>query len=414
VTHVTTLLTLPRRTLAGLATLSAAAFVAVTTETLPTGLLPQMSSGFHVSQARAGLLIGVYALVVALGSVPLAALTNRLPRKALILSALAAYGASSILVTVTSSFAVALGSRVVGGVAHAIFFTVATAYAARLVPQHLVGRAVAILQTGATMALVAGVPLGTAVGVAVGWRMAFVLLAAIGLLLMVAAAKLLPSVRSTDPVSWRVAVTGLRAPGLRPVALVAMIGFAAYYSAYTYIAPLLRRGGVTTGHVPTVLLLFGVGGLVGVWFSGVAADRFPRGALVGAFAALPATMLLLWASAGWAPGTVVAAVIWAMAFVSLPTLIMTSALRAGRAHPDMASALVNATCNVGIAVGALVGGVAFTTAGLGGVPLLSATIFCAALAMAVTAGHAFTLPPKPADEALPLLQSVEPVGSRAR
>jgi predicted MFS family arabinose efflux permease len=394
VTQVTTLLALPRRTLAGLATLSAAAFVAVTTETLPTGLLPQISSGFHVSHARAGLLIGVYAAVVAVGSVPLAVLTNRLPRKALILFTLGAYGASSILVTVTGSFAVALGSRVVGGVAHAIFFAVASAYTARLVPPHLVGRAVAILQTGGTMALVAGVPLGTAIGVALGWRAAFLVLALVGLLLMLAAARLLPSVASSDPVSWRQAMSGLRAPGLRPIALVAMIGFAAYYTAYTYIAPLLRRGGVSTSHLPTVLVLFGLGGLIGVWFSGIAADRFPRGLLLGAFVALPATMLLLWGSSGFVAGTVIASVVWAMCFVSVPTLIMTSALRAGRGHPDMAAALINASCNIGISVGALAGGLALTTTGLVGVPLLAATVFCGALAMAVTAGRAFDLPPK--------------------
>ena len=389
---MTTLRSLPRRTLAGLVTLAAAAFVAVTTETLPTGLLPQIGAGFHVSQAQAGTLIGVYALVVAVGSVPLAVVTNRLPRKALILFTLAAYGASALLTVATSSFAVALGSRVVGGVAHALFFAVASAYATRLVPPHLVGRAVAVLQTGGSLALVLGTPLGTAIGLAAGWRTAFAVLAVAGLALMGAAWRLLPAVPSSAPVSWAVALRGLRAPGLFAISLVAMVGFAGHYSAYTYIAPLLRRGGIGQDHVSTVLLLFGLGGMVGVWISGVAADRFPYGAMVASFVALPVTMLLMWGSRGFAAGTIVAAFVWAMAFVSIPTLIMTSALRAGHGHPDMAAALINSVCNIGIASGSVAGGVALTGAGLTGVPPLSAVVFLGALAATVAARQAFSLP----------------------
>jgi predicted MFS family arabinose efflux permease len=395
VTHVTTLRGLPRRTLAGLVTLAAAAFVAVTTETLPTGLLPQIGAGFHVSQAEAGTLIGVYALVVALGSVPLAIVTNRLPRKALILFTLSAYGLSAILTVATSSFAVAVGSRVIGGVAHALFFAVASAYVARLVPPHLIGRAVAVLQTGGSLALVAGVPLGTAIGLAAGWRSAFLVLAAAGLLLMVAAWRLLPPVASSAPVSWGNALNGLRAPGLGAIAVVSMIAFAGHYSAYTYIAHLLHRGGIGPNHVSGVLLLFGLGGMVGVWISGLSADRFPRAALTTSFAALPATMLLLWASKGFAAGTVLAVIVWAMAFVAIPTVIMTSALRAGHRHPDMASALINSSCNIGISTGALSGGVVLSSAGLSGLPLLSAGLFLAALAVAVLAGRVFSLPTKP-------------------
>jgi predicted MFS family arabinose efflux permease len=394
VTQVTTLRSLPRRTLAGLATLAAAAFVAVTTETMPTGLLPQIGAGFHVSTSRAGTLIGAYALVVAIGSVPLAVVTNRLPRKALILFTLGAYAASAVLTVATSSFAVALGARVVGGVAHALFFAVASAYLTRLVPPHLVGRATAVLQTGGSLALVLGTPVGTAIGIATGWRTAFLVLAAVGLVLLACAARLLPAVPATKPVTWAEALRGLRAPGLLGISVVSAIAFAGHYSAFTYVSPLLRRGGVGSDHVSTVLLLFGIGGLAGVWFSGIAADRFPRGAMIGAFVTLPATMLLFWASKDVAAGTVLAAFLWAMAFVSIPTLIMTAALRAGHGHPDMAAALMNSVCNIGIAGGSVIGGVALDTGGLRAVPPVSAGLFLAALVVTVLVGRAFSLPSK--------------------
>jgi predicted MFS family arabinose efflux permease len=395
VTQVTTLRSLPRRTLAGLVTLSAAAFVAVTTETMPTGLLPQIGAGFHVSQSQAGTLVGAYALVVAIGSVPLAVVTNRLPRKALILFTLGLYAASAILTVATSSFAVALGARVVGGVAHALFFAVASAYITRLVAPHLVGRATAVLQMGGCLALVLGVPLGTAIGIATGWRSAFLVLAVASLALLLAATRLLPAVASAEPLSWAVAMRALRAPGMLGISLVSAIAFAGHFSAYTYIAPLLRRAGIGSHHVSTVLLLFGLGGLAGVWISGATADRFPRGALIGSFVVLPVTMLAFWGSAGFAAGTILTTILWAMAFVAIPTLIMTAALRAGHEHPDMAAALVNSMSNVGIATGSVVGGIALDTGGLRAVPPVSAALFLAVLVTTLVVGRAFSLPAKP-------------------
>lgn len=399
-THVTTLRALPLRTLAGLATLSAAAFVAVTTETMPTGLLPQISTGFHVDQARAGSLVAVYALVVAVGAIPLAIATNRLPRKALILFSLGAYAVSSLLIVATTSFRVAVLARVIGGVGHALFFAVGSAYATRLVAPQMVGRAIAAMQTGGSLALIAGVPLGTAIGLAAGWRSAFLALAVAGLALMAAAVRLLPPVRSSEPVSWGEALGGLRAPGLGIIAAVCVAGFAAHYTAFTYISPLLRRGGVGQSHLALVLLLFGLGGLGGAWASGLTADRFPHRSLIVSFAALPAAMLLMWASRGVALGTVVAAMTWSLAFVAAPTLVTTAALRAGRRHPDMAAAMVNSSANIGISAGAIIGGFGLTNLGLNGVPLLSAAIFVSALGLVLVASKAFSLA-EPADRQRP-------------
>jgi predicted MFS family arabinose efflux permease len=385
---------LPRRTVAGLLTLCAAAFIAVTTETMPTGLLPQIGRGLHVSTARAGLLIAVYALVVALGSVPLAVVTNRLPRKGLILSSLAGYALSSMLVISTSSFVIALAARVVGGLAHAIFFTVASAYVPRLVPHHLVGRSTSLMQAGGSLALVAGVPIGTALGLATGWRSAFLALAAAGLTLMMLAARLLPPVPSSQAVSWGVSLRGLRAPGVGLMAILSIVGFAGHYSAFTYISPLLRRGGIGQEHLSAVLLGFGIGGLAGVLISGGNADRRPRNALITSYAVLPLTMVVLQVSVGFPFGAVSAAVIWAMAFVATPTLIMTTALRAGSEHPDMAAALINATSNVGIALGAATGGLTLSVAGLSAVPVVAALFLLAALVIASRGARIVAVAPR--------------------
>jgi predicted MFS family arabinose efflux permease len=272
-----------------------------------------------------------------------------------------------------------------------VFFAVASAYAARLVPPVLMGRATAVLQMGGSLALVAGVPVGTALGLATGWRAAFLVLALTGLLLMAAAARLLPPVASSPPVSWGASLRGLRAPGLRLIGLVTVLAFAGHYAAYTYIAHLLRRGGVAQSSISGVLLLFGVGGLLGVWLSGLVADRNPRLGLLISFVALPVTQLVLWTSSGAEPVTIAATIVWSAAFVAAPTLFMVSALRAGHRHPDMAGALINATSNVGIATGSVTGGAMLAAAGLRGISPLSAGFFLATLVTIVVAGKAFAL-----------------------
>jgi predicted MFS family arabinose efflux permease len=258
----------------GLGVLMIATFVAITTEILPVGLLPQMSDAFHVSESTVGLVVTLYAVVVAILALPLTALTARLPRKLLLLSSIGGYGLSSAIVAIAPNFAILCVGRAIGGVAHALFFSVVAAYASRLVPRELVGRAIAIAFAGTSLGYVLGVPLATSIGAAIGWRAGFIALAAAALILVLITGTLLPPVGndhgdSSTRIRWR-------GSGIIPVSVANLLVFVGEYTAYTYIAPILVRAGLPTSAVGACLLLFGGAGIVGLWSASRFVDRRPR------------------------------------------------------------------------------------------------------------------------------------------
>src|SRR3984957_10979709 len=178
---------------ADLIILSLSAFAAVTTEMSPVGLLPAIGHAFGVAESTAGLLVSLYAVLVAALAVPLTLATRRVPGKRLLLIALGSYTVSNVISALAPSFALLAAGRAVGGVTHALFFSVFIGYVTRLVPPAQTGRALAIASGGASAGFVLGVPLTTALGNAAGWRAAFVALAA-----LTAVAGVLVAVRLPD------------------------------------------------------------------------------------------------------------------------------------------------------------------------------------------------------------------------
>ncbi|TFD83492.1 MFS transporter, partial [Cryobacterium fucosi] len=178
----------------GLIALAAAVFLSVTSEMLPTGLLPDMSRALGVSEAQVGLLVSWFAFTVVLTSTSLAHLTRRLPRHGLIVLVLVVLAVSNVLTAIAPNYAFMVGGRILGGMAHGLFWAVVGAYAAHLVPREQIGRAVAITVAGGTLAFVFGVPLATAAGHLLGWRLSFVALAGLMLVGAVVVWRFLPRV----------------------------------------------------------------------------------------------------------------------------------------------------------------------------------------------------------------------------
>ncbi|OUD97789.1 Sugar efflux transporter [Clavibacter michiganensis subsp. michiganensis] len=190
----------------GILTLAACVFLSVTSEMLPTGLLSEMSGDLGVEESRVGLLVSVFAVAVVVSSAPLAALTRRVPRHALLLAVLAVFATSNLLTALAPTFELVTATRVLGGLAHGLFWAVVGAYSAHLVPPALIGRAVALTVGGGSLAFVLGVPVGTAAGQAFGWRAAFAGIGVLTLLGIVLVWRFLPAVgrpsarrRSTRP-----------------------------------------------------------------------------------------------------------------------------------------------------------------------------------------------------------------------
>ncbi|WP_349816685.1 MFS transporter [Mycobacterium antarcticum] len=187
-----------RAHLPGLSCLALASCLAVTTEMLPIGLLPAIGQSFHVADSVTGLLVGVYAVMVAALAVPLTLATARFGRKPLLLTTLLCYAMSNLMVAVAPTFAVLAGGRVVGGVTHALFFSLCIGYVPRLITGPQVGRALALAAGGATAGFVLGVPLSTSLGTALGWRVPFAVLAGLSILTLALVARVLPRVSNDE------------------------------------------------------------------------------------------------------------------------------------------------------------------------------------------------------------------------
>ena len=371
----------------GLIVLAALIFTSVTSEFLPTGLLPEMATDLGVSESQVGLLITVFAGTVVLSSVPLSLLTHRYSRKSLVIVVLLVFIVANLLAAIAPNYGMLVVARVLGGLAHGLFWAVVGAYAGHLVPQHQLGRAVAITSGGGTAAFVLGVPLGTAIGHALGWRLAFVVIAAIILVFTVLAVKFLPPVDHRVPLSTGEIPLPLKRDRTLPAvvltwAIVIVVAFG-HNIFTTYIAPvLIGPVGVPEAGVAGVLFLVGGAGALGLVAAGVLGDRWPHAAIVGSVALMGLSVLV----AGLAASSIVVALaaitVLGFAFGGIPALMQARMLRAASPRlRDLASAGFTTSFNLSIAAGALVGGIVLDRVGVGALPFVEAALALVGVAL---------------------------------
>ncbi|TFB86977.1 MFS transporter [Cryobacterium algoricola] len=401
----------------GLLALSGAVFLSVTSEMLPTGLLPEMSADLGVPQSLTGLLVSWFAFTVVLTSTPLALLTKRLPRHGLIVFVLLVFALSNVLTALAPSYELVVATRVLGGLAHGLFWGVVGAYSAHLVPKEQIGRAISITISGGTLAFVFGVPLGTAAGHALGWRLSFVLLAVLMLIGAALVWRFLPKVehyvapprsdrgapaQATDAAASapdpepltvqaeaaapRPQAPARRDPTIAPVALICVIAaliMIGHYSFYTYIAPFLIDGlGVDPSAIAPFLFAYGIAGAVGLLLSGTVFSARPQlGIVLGlVVSAVSVSALSIWS--GMLPVAIVAFLLWGVAFGALPALLQTRLMHtASRRIRDTASAFYTTAFNTGIGGGALLGGILLERSGITSVPFVYVGILVAALVL---------------------------------
>jgi predicted MFS family arabinose efflux permease len=375
----------------GLWILTLACFATITTEVVPIGLVPAIVQSFGVDEAQAGMLVTLYAMIVAVTAVPLTRITSHVQRKTLVLVTLAIFTGSNTLAAFAPDFLTLAIARGIAGVAHALFCAVALGYAARIAPPGLTGRALALVATGTSAGLIVGVPAGAVVATAFGWRAAFGALAVIGAIAIVAAAPLLPAV-SHD----RTAAKSLAPGGARMLLVAGLAGaaFLGYYTLYTYVSPLLLSSGLPDIWLGVVLAVLGVTGLLAIQLAARYIDRAPMRWLMFVPLTITAMQLLVSVVYPMLLPVLIVTALWTASFGPVNTTYQNALVRVGAANPDMAGAWINVTCNLGIAGGAALGGVlvigpGYPAAGWVGAAILAAStlvtlIFRRTLATAIT------------------------------
>ena len=353
-----------RLPLASLLALAMAAFITILTEALPAGLLPQMAQSLAVSEAWVGQTVTIYAIGSLMAAIPLTAATQGLRRRPLLLAALAGFVLANTVTTLSTSYALTMTARFLAGVSAGVLWALLAGYAARMVPDHQKGRAIAVAMVGTPLALSLGVPAGTFVGNLVGWRVCFGIMSGLALVLMLWARIKLPDFAGQATgraLSLRQVFT---LPGVRPV-LVAVLAFVlAHNVLYTYIAPFLSAAGMAQ-RTDAVLLVFGVASLLGIWIVGVLIDRRLRAMTLGSIIVFAMAALALGVARD-VPGVVyVAVAAWGVAFGGSATLFQTALANVAGSAADVAQSMLVTAWNLAIAGGAIVGGVLLERVGAG-------------------------------------------------
>ncbi|MGY4541539.1 putative MFS family arabinose efflux permease [Arthrobacter sp. UYNi723] len=392
--------------------LAAIGFTAITTELLPSGLLPQISADFRVSEATAGYLTAGYAAIIVVTVIPLSLLLSRVPRHYLLIALILFFAASNALVAIVSDFGAAMGSRVVGGIAHGLLWSAMAPFVARIVPAHKVGKALAIVFSGNSLGLAIGAPVGTALGNIVGWRAAFLVLAASGVVLALLAVWLLPPVRRIPDAPHPSIRKAIGQPGVKTVAVAWPLMLMAHFALFTYIAPFLHEVRLPDFSIPLSISVLGVAGLVGIWIAGITVDSRPRrwllitvAGVVVSVALLPLVGNVLPALA--LPVTLVLMLVWGTGIGAMGIYNQSAILRAGGEYRDAANGLTVLTIQIGIMIGAMFGAAALTIAGPLLIPIAAAIPAVVAFVL-ILAGWRHAYPPGPKERQATLAEATSP------
>lgn len=375
--------------LASLLAFAMTGFIAILTETLPAGLLPEIGMGLDVSQVMAGQLVSIYALGSLLAAIPLTVLTSGWRRKKVLLLAVGTFLIFNTITTLSFSYWLTMAARFMSGVAAGLAWGILAGYARRLVPAEMQGRALAIAMVGIPVALSLGTPAGAWLGSTMGWRVPFGIMAALAVILFIWTWVAVPDLPGQQadrrlPV-WQV----FQMPGVRPVLAVIFLWMTAHNILYTFIGPFLQLSGLT-GNVGLILLIFGIAALIGIWITGMLVDRHLRNLVLLSLAALAAVSVALAASMREQIVVFLAVIVWGWSFGGASTQMQTAAADAAGNHVDVVQAMVTTAWNLAIASGGVIGGLLLNNAGAVSFPWALLIFMAVALIIAWCAKkHAF-------------------------
>jgi DHA1 family inner membrane transport protein len=341
-----------------------AAFAVGTTEFIIAGLLPSLAADLGVDIPTAGLLISGYASGVAIGGPILAIVFGNFPRRTLLLGLMVVFVAGNALCAVSASYWMLMGARLVISCSHGLFFGVALVIASRLVPVERQKSALSLVIAGITVANVLGVPLGTAIGNAFGWRASFWAIVAIGVVATVVLVFLVPRDPASEAAKAETRSAEIKAVFRVPVLLAYLmiaLMMTAYFGVFAYVVPILTEvSGVPVQYAPWILFLSGVGGIFGNLLGGRIGDWKPLPGLVVVFALLVVLSLVLLFAIHSQVGMAIVVVLWSLIGFSFAAPAQGLVMKGAADAPNLASTLISTAFNVGIAFGAWLGGTALS------------------------------------------------------
>lgn len=344
-------------------------FVFNTSEFMPIGLLSDIANDLNISDARAGMLISVYAWVVALMSLPLMIIVSKMELKRLLLTIIAVFVLSHVASALAEGYYTLMLSRIGVACSHAIFWSIVSPLAVRIVPDDKRAFALSMVATGSSIAMVVGLPLGRVVGLYLGWRMTFLSIGVISALIFIYIAAMLPKVPSRGKFSVRRLPALLHNRVLLGVFVMSVLFATAHYTGYSYIEPFLGRvAGFTPDIVTLVLIVFGGSGMLGsIAFSKYYMSN-PRRFVAVATVAPALCLLLMQVSAVSLASVLAVCVVWGAMATAFNIAFQDNVMRfAPEEATSVAMSIFSGIFNLGIGSGAYIGGVVVTHLSLGSI-----------------------------------------------
>lgn len=364
--------------------LAVAAFIFNTTEYMPVGLLSDIGHSFGMESAQAGIMLTIYAWIVALMSLPLMLMTSNTDRRVLLIAIFGLFTFSHVLAFFAWSFDVLLLSRAGVALAHALFWSITASLAVRLAPPGKRAQALSLIATATALASVLGLPLGRIIGQAFGWRSTFLAIGVGALVLLGLILKIMPRVPSEHTGSLKSLPDLLRRPALVGLYVLAVAVVTAHFTAFTYIEPFVEKvAGFDQSFATLLLLIFGIAGITGSIIFGKSGEKRLSPLLTGSIALLSICLLLLASVAASKAGLIVLGLFWGMAFMMIGMGMQMKVLTLAPDATDVAMAMFSGIFNIGIGAGALLGNKVSLDLSMSSVGYIGAIPAVAALVLAV-------------------------------
>ena len=362
--------------------LAVGAFIFNTTEYIPIALLSDIGQSFGKPATEVGMMITVYAWIVALLSLPLMLMTKNIERRKLLLALFALFVVFHALSFFSWNFNILLISRIGIALTHAVFWSITASLAVRLAPTGKTNQALGLLSTGTVLAMVLGIPLGRVVGQYFGWQLSFLLIGVCAAGVMVVLAKNLPALPSQNTGSLSSLPSLFKRRNLMLLYAMTVLIITAHFTAYSYIEPfVLQVGGFKAEQVTIVLSLYGLAGfaasyLFGKWFA-----KSQRLFMLGAVAVILLSALLLLPFASFPYAVYALVFIWGVAIVIVSLGMVSKVLAFASDATDVANSIYSGLYNVGIGGGALLGHYVTVWFGLSNIGIAGALLAAAGLAV---------------------------------
>lgn len=358
-------------------------FMAILSELVPSGILPELMTGLGISEAQAGTLVGFYAIASAIFAIPLISATVEFSRKKLLICLLIGFALSNVLVGFAPSYSFAIVGRVIGGVCAGVLWPMIAAYGMKLVDDEHKGLAVAVIMSGTTFGMSLGLPLVTLIGTKIGWRVEFLVISILIILIALGSRFMLPEVSGEKRVRANSPITLIKNKGVLIIILLTFISVVTNYGVYTYITNLVDSINYSGG-IGFAQVLFGIGSILSVLIAGKIIDKHIKILCLLMLASSLLAFIFFGSLSSISFMVHLGFILWGIGFGALVTLYQTAVARQVPSNASaVATSLQSASFNFSIMIASSLGGAILASGNINNLLFLMAAILGIGLLVAI-------------------------------